>query len=325
MDLSTKNVTWVLLVVAGYLSFNTSINLFNRWCLGVHGFSFPLTITFCHFTFAALVLTPFMLLIPSYREKHAENWNRDWKGYLITGIATAINVGFNNSSLVYISLSMNQVITATMPVLTCMCAMAIEKHYRPNSWQVYGILPICAGVMLAVYEEAHNETVGIILVSVATLANAVRTALSSFILSGKLDCLVMTWYCAPISALAMIPFAIYRERTQLGEYFERASGETYMILLGGSTLALCYNYILFLTIQTLSGVTMNVMGNVKIILLLFLSRVFLGELAEIDVQLAAGVALTFGGFFLYRQALYYGTYVKSLPPPVSPAGPKTEV
>jgi branched-subunit amino acid permease len=44
-----------------------------------------------------------------------------------TGVFTAVNVAFNNSSLVYLSLSMNQVITASMPVLTCCFAICIEK------------------------------------------------------------------------------------------------------------------------------------------------------------------------------------------------------
>lgn len=46
---------------------------------------------------------------------------------MATGVFTAINVAFNNSSLVYLSLSMNQVITASMPVLTCCFAVCIEK------------------------------------------------------------------------------------------------------------------------------------------------------------------------------------------------------
>ena len=56
-----------------------------------------------------------------------EAWARDWKGFVATGVFTGINVAFNNSSLVYLSLSMNQVITASMPVLTCAFAICIEK------------------------------------------------------------------------------------------------------------------------------------------------------------------------------------------------------
>lgn len=63
------------------------------------------------------------------------------------------------------------------------------------------------------------------------------------------------------------------------EYAQEHMGPTIGILLFGSMLALVYNVILFLTIKTLTGVTMNVMGNVKIIFLLLMSRLTLGELA----------------------------------------------
>jgi len=299
----------VCAVVAGYLVFNTSINLFNRWCLGMYGFSFPLVVTVCHFSFAFFALTPMMLLVPAYREQHKEAWRRDWRGYVATGVFTAVNVSFNNSSLVYLSLSMNQVITASMPVLTCCFAICIEKNYWPNKPQMLGILPICAGVMLAVYEEAHNEVTGIVLCGIATVANALRTALSSHLLQSKLDVFSMTWYTGPVSALVLLPFAIYKESSLITEYAQQNMGSTMGILLFGSMLALVYNVILFLTIKTLTGVTMNVMGNVKIIFLLLMSRLTLGELSEIDVKLAAGVGLTFSGFFLYS----YGTIVKMRP------------
>mmetsp|Transcript_22725 Transcript_22725/g.31686 ORF Transcript_22725/g.31686 Transcript_22725/m.31686 type:complete len:337 (-) Transcript_22725:240-1250(-) len=310
MSFSFLQVMKVCAVVVAYLVFNTSINLFNRYCLGVYGFKFPISVTVCHFGFAFFALTPLMVGFDSYKEQHVEAWKRDWKGFLATGIFTAINVAFNNSSLVYLSLSMNQVITASMPVLTCMFAICIEKNYWPNKFQIIGIVPICVGVMLAVYEEAHNEVLGVVLCSLATLANAVRTALSSHLLSSKLDVFSMTWYTGPVSALVLLPVALYMEASDLVEYAATNMKATIGILGFGSMLALVYNIVLFLTIKTLTGVTMNVMGNVKIIFLLFMSRVVLGELADLDVRLAAGVSLTFGGFFMYS----YGTIVKMQPP-----------
>eukprot|EP00242_Pyramimonas_sp_CCMP2087_P004896 CAMPEP_0198214392 /NCGR_PEP_ID=MMETSP1445-20131203/41112_1 /TAXON_ID=36898 /ORGANISM="Pyramimonas sp., Strain CCMP2087" /LENGTH=237 /DNA_ID=CAMNT_0043889579 /DNA_START=612 /DNA_END=1325 /DNA_ORIENTATION=- len=206
---------------------------------------------------------------------------------------------------------MNQVITASMPVLTCAFAICIEKNYWPNNWQILGIIPICVGVMISVYEEAHNETLGVALCACATVANALRTALSSHLLSGKLDVFSMTWYTGPVAAVVLLPVALYREFSAVSEYAVTNMGPTVGILLGGSMLALTYNIVLFLTIKTLSGVTMNVMGNIKIIFLLLMSRVVLGELAEVDVRLASGVVLTFGGFFLYS----YGTFQKMKSPP----------
>lgn len=306
-SISCESVIRVSSVVAGYLVFNTSINLFNRWCLGVYGFKFPLTVTVCHFAFAFLALTPLMVLVPTYAAQHREAWRRDWKGFLATGVFTGINVAFNNSSLVYLSLSMNQVITASMPVLTCAFAICIEKNYWPNTPQIAGIFPICLGVMLAVYEEAHNETLGIVLCLIATVANALRTALSSFLLQNKLDVFSMTWYTGPVSALVLLPFALYNESSAITEYAAMKPWPTAGILGFGSLLALVYNVILFLTIKTLTGVTMNVMGNVKIIFLLLMSRLTLGELTDLDVNMVTGVCLTFSGFFIYS----YGTIMKA--------------
>jgi solute carrier family 35 protein E4 len=67
---SSAQILKVCAVVSGYLVFNTSINLFNRWCLGMYGFAFPVVITVCHFSFAFFALTPMMLLVPAYRQQH---------------------------------------------------------------------------------------------------------------------------------------------------------------------------------------------------------------------------------------------------------------
>jgi len=319
--ISCQQILKVSAVVAGYLVFNTSINLFNRYCLGMYGFKFPITVTVCHFAFAFFALTPLMLGVPSYQQQHREAWARDWKGFLATGVFTAINVAFNNSSLVYLSLSMNQVITASMPVLTCAFAICIEKNYWPNRPQTVGIFPICVGVMLAVYEEANNEVTGVVLCMIATVANALRTALSSFLLQSKLDVFSMTWYTGPVSALVLLPVALMQEYSDITKYAVQNPLPTLGILGFGSMLALVYNVILFLTIKTLTGVTMNVMGNVKIILLLVMSRVALGELSEVDVKMATGVILTFVGFFVYS----YGTIIKMKPGQAKPQAPIQDV
>ena len=70
MVLSLEQLTKALLVILAYLVFNTSINLFNRWCLGVYGFSFPVIVTVFHFAFASVALTPLMLGVESYKKQH---------------------------------------------------------------------------------------------------------------------------------------------------------------------------------------------------------------------------------------------------------------
>ena len=97
------------LMVILFLGLNCSLNVLNKWALGVHGFTFPLLLTTCHMMFNFCILIYPMLREPS-RGKHKPTLVKQWKGVVAVGICMAANVALNNMSLVYISLSLNQVI-----------------------------------------------------------------------------------------------------------------------------------------------------------------------------------------------------------------------
>ena len=58
-------------------------------------------------------------------------------------------------------------------------------------------------------------------------------------------------------------------------------------------LAVAYNVTLFQALATLSTTGTSILGNVKIVLLLFLSSLFLGELRTWSTGQLLGCALTF--------------------------------
>ena len=95
--------------VAAYLTLNSTLNVMNKWLLGIYGFSFPLLLTSCHMLFSFLILLPFMLKEP-FRSLHAATLQKQWKGIIGIGLFMAVNIAFNNLSLVQITLSLNQVI-----------------------------------------------------------------------------------------------------------------------------------------------------------------------------------------------------------------------
>lgn len=95
--------------VAAYLTLNSTLNLMNKWLLGIYGFSFPLLLTSCHMLFSFLILLPFMLREP-FKSLHAATLQKQWKGIIGIGLFMAVNIAFNNLSLVQITLSLNQVI-----------------------------------------------------------------------------------------------------------------------------------------------------------------------------------------------------------------------
>ena len=53
------------------------------------------------------------------------------------------------------------------------------------------------------------------------------------------------------------------------------------MLLAGSILALGYNLFLFHMIQVLKGVTMNILGNVKVVLIITMSHYLFGDILDV--------------------------------------------
>lgn len=98
-----------VLLTGSFLMLNCTLNILNKWALGVYGFSFPLLLTTCHMAFCFLALLCPMLREP-YRSKHKATVKKQWIGLLTIGVTMATNVALNNLSLVTISLSLNQVI-----------------------------------------------------------------------------------------------------------------------------------------------------------------------------------------------------------------------
>lgn len=91
-----------------YLGLNVSLNLTCKHVLGSN-FAFPITLTLAHMVFSFVALTPVMLLVPSYRSQHKAAM-RQRKGFIAIGAFLAANIALNNISLVYITLTLNQII-----------------------------------------------------------------------------------------------------------------------------------------------------------------------------------------------------------------------
>ena len=80
----------------------------RRYALGVYGFRFPFVLTSAHMLFGFLALLPYHL---SHNwEAHKAKLRQQWRGLAAIGAFLATGISLNNISLVYISLSLNQVI-----------------------------------------------------------------------------------------------------------------------------------------------------------------------------------------------------------------------
>ncbi|CAL8467409.1 g6947 [Coccomyxa elongata] len=288
-------------LLAAYLTLNCTLNLLNKWSLGIYGFSFPLFMTVAHMLFSFIVLAPFMRMEP-FKSQHKATLQKQWKGLLCIGAFMALNIALNNLSLVEITLSLNQVIRSAIPVVTALLAISIEKKV-PSKFEGFSLLVLTSGVMVAVWEGAAGSPKGIIICIAGMVSNALMMTTSGRVLSERMDCLRLTFYTAPVSCVCLVPFYLFKESERLSEYAAEHRDGMFQLLLGvGCANALAYNVVHYLMIQRTSAVTTTVLGEIKIVGLLLLSALLLGEGKQMTLRMMIGCAVAIAGFCLYSHA-----------------------
>ena len=188
---------------------------------------------------------------------------------------------------------MNQVIRATIPVLVAALGVCIEGK-TPTCVECACLGVISMGVVLCVWEESKNATLGMLLTGISSLMQAVQMSVSGRLMSGKLDSFQMTFYTGPVACASLVPFAFGVEYAIFAESLASRPWTTIGFLACSCCVALVYNVVLFQSVRTLSSVGTAILGNVKIVLLLVLSSLLLGELGAWMANQFAGCVMTFG-------------------------------
>ena len=199
------------LIVALYLALNSSLNLLNRYTLGHAGFRYPVSLTCAHLVFQICSLAPVVFSGKPVGETHAQTVGRLWKALVAIGAFMSLNIALNNASLLHLSLSFNQVIRASIPVVCAACAVVVENKV-PSPAEAAGLLLVAAGVMATIAGSADkskqrpDETIGVVFCVVATLSNALMMTFSGRIMGPeRLNALYLTFYTSPVVLALLAP------------------------------------------------------------------------------------------------------------------------
>lgn len=286
-------------LVAAYLSLNSSLNLLNKWALGMYGFRFPFMLTSAHMLFSFFALAPVALREPW--EVHLRTLEKQWKGVVYIGCFMALNIALNNISLLDISLTLNQIIRSAIPVVTCVLGILVEKKW-PTKQEASALFTLTSGVMLAVWQgTVTGKPYAILFCITGTLCNGAMMTFSGKLLSEKLDVVRLTFYTAPVSLTCLAPFFWTYERERFLSYYPSHAQGVAFIIVVTSCNALAYNLVHSLMIKKTSAVTTTVLGEVKIVGLLVLSAFLLGEGKEFTFKMTVGVVAALAGFVMYSQ------------------------
>merc|ERR1712113_382994 len=128
---------------------------------------------------------------------------------------------------------------------------------------------------------------------------AAQMSFAGRLLEVKLDSFQMGFYTSPMALLTLAVPTHLLEGSAFGGYLAAKPAVAAGVIVGTCCLAVIYNVVLFQTIRRLGPVGSAILGNVKIVVLLLLSSVLMGEMKQWSQRQYAGCVLTFVAAALY--------------------------
>jgi drug/metabolite transporter (DMT)-like permease len=192
-------VVWTASAVA--LTYHT------KWTLSSHGaeFTFPVFYTFVTTTAILFGCTSIMVIQKKTNTVGVTQFREQWKGIFGVAILSILAIWSSDASMMYIGVTLNQLLKACTPFPTMLFGMVIE--HKSFTWpMMLAVLLIVVGAGLAVpMEDATGSTYGLIMAGLSTLFAACKISLAARLMSDSanngLTPLILLFY----SSIASVP------------------------------------------------------------------------------------------------------------------------
>lgn len=248
------------------------------------------------------------------RREEQLSWRAWCWTVLPNGLATGLDIGLSNYSLVFISLSFYVMCKSATPLFLLLCAFAMGLE-RPT-WEVGGVmLVICAGLALLVEGEFNFHAGGFSLVMLASLLAGLRWTITQILLQGhargrgsaggSVEVIVeltpiMCAALALLSAVVERPWGVLAQST----YFSSAWHVfvTFAVVSLGALIAFVMVWTEFALIASTSALTFMVAGTFKEVFTVGAAVLFLHE--PFSAVNAAGLVVLLAGVSLYNWHKY---------------------
>lgn len=199
------------IVMSVWIACSIWLVYFTKWALSATddekhpgaGFTFPVFYTLCTTTTinlgCILIMTMQRKTIPSF-----EQFKLSWKGILSVAALSIVSIWASDASLMYIGVTLNQLMKACTPLPTMALGYFIER--KRFAWpMVVAVVLIVVGAGLAVPQsDDDSATYGIIMATISTLATAAAISLKARLMANSavngLTPLVLLFYSSLSSA-----------------------------------------------------------------------------------------------------------------------------
>ena len=151
--------------------------------------------------------------------------------------------------------------------------------------------------------QRNFHPIGFALVLVATLTRALKSIMQGLLLSSpdeRLDPVELLYHMSQRSAVALALYALAMEHHIVADEKVVSDLRVWMFVLASSLVAFFLNVSQFLVTRATSAVTLQVLGNVKVVLLIGVSVAIFGN--DVSIQAACGCGLCLVGVAGYNFA-----------------------
>jgi len=231
---------------------------------------------------------------------------KQWLQIIAMSLFFATTIGLNNSSLVYLPLSVQQTIRSCSPVALAIAAHFIEgKTYSIK--QIVALFFLVGGIVLTVASNDSANLIGVIMAAGSVVSGALYYTFVSLNLgkSGvNMNAIDILLYTSVPVAIVLTPiFLVTDEYTTISRFSDdNGVSFTVFLFLIGCVLAVAYNLMTFKFIKMLSAVYLSVVANFKLVLLILVGVALLGE--EITWLSALGLTIATAAFSYYSYLEY---------------------
>jgi len=296
---------WVrtALAIVGWFVLNISIASVNKWVISVDHFELPATLTAVHMA-CSYVMSALCLRTCLPANARLDPSPETLANVRKLSLAFCLSVFCGNMALQYVYVSFSQMVGAASPLVTLLLSKCItDKQYAPLAYA--SMVPMCGGVMMCVRGELDWSVMGLLLLVASSMLRGVKSIMQGSLLTShdeteKLDPLSLLKLMSKWSILLLGVYALVTG--ELGEIISvpelRQIHVLARVFLSG-IIAFALNVCNFLVTKYTSAVTLQVLGNIKVILSIAISLLIFHN--PLSTTSAAGCALTLAGVALYQR------------------------
>ena len=206
------------------------------------------------------------------------------------------NIGIKH---VYVSFAMT--VGATSPMFTVLMSKIIMKK-QYNRWVYISILPMVVGIYMASKGEMNFDTIGFICCTIGVIFRAVKSVIQQMLLTDpteKLNPIELLFYMSQPCILITGVWAYFGESADViaDKYTYRT--QTWVMYLVTCILAIGMNITTFLVTFMTSAVTLQVLGQGKVVMTILLSLVLFKN--QISLLGGVGCCTTIAGAMMYAR------------------------